>query len=139
MSKSQPRRFILSTPTCVKIRPAYPRCLPLFYFTPSCFNWLPIPRTDVHVPLLSNVIKISGRRSLECQLQREMGESAGKRRVSLGSCRISSDVQRRITPHIVRIVSVMAAGRGLRSPHFHCNCVRYWFALLEDVFYIFFS
>lgn len=67
-----------------------------------------------------------------------MGEKAGERRFSLSSCRISSDVQRRITPHIVWILSVMAAGRGLRSPHFHCNCVRYWFAFLEDVFYIFF-
>lgn len=67
-----------------------------------------------------------------------MGEKAGERRVSLSSCRISSDVQRRITLHIVWILSVMAAGRRLRSPLFHRNCVRYWFAFLEDVFYIFF-
>lgn len=113
MSKSQLRCFILSTPNCVNIRLAHPRCLHLFSLPLSLFNCLPIVHTDLRVPLLSNAIKISGGVELECQPEQEMEEKAGERRISLTSCHISSDVRWPVTPHIEWIFIKLADRAGL--------------------------
>lgn len=53
------------------IRLTHPRCLHSFALPPSLSNCLPILHTGMHLPLLSNVIKISWCQNLSVSLSRK--------------------------------------------------------------------